>query len=1152
MFMSTRYKKRPEPLTRKRPIFSADDSLAKLCEVLNNESSVTKLITPKYKDFRSQKLKFDQKTRLNNAIWRAWHIQYKMNTKARFLQFAAPFSDETQHSISQAVLLEGKYWRRRLDAVLHEFKKWRRLHGEKLLKNSGAMIKSISAVQGDLSSDSELDEREDESVPKPDLPVEKSLDTLSAMYAFPDTLFSSCLDMQKDIDNNPKHQLSKDSSGMIQPSLNHLNPSFDELLDNFDFLLSSDFSNYHNSHQQSDNSMLSMQQQQDQQQAYTPMQHTDTTQHQSNMVHHQSHQENYPNLSNMMFQPHSGDGAGGKHACNMQQVNDTGMQDQNSFRNEETFQQLPPQLQAPNLASRIQAAMSTRPKGRGKSESGKSQKRDNSGPSNSKRAKRQHSHEKALESNKHIAQKKFPESHNNSEHHGRTNNSRPRSASSIPILPKGGNEQNHIVHPAKHPSLFFVGSDIQPRPHHSNYTIPAAASATPHHASASAAMPYVIMSCVPVITQNSQPIAKNTPTIVEPQHYHHPQTYPSSQQHQYMNMMTSQQTNNRHTPINHHQQTQAANTHQHHNHHSGHSTPTPDNSISNQQQMLHLQNAVSQLSGINDTQLVQLAQLLQNVPQGTEATLSYLELLQQQLHLMLKHQHENIEFKQQVQQQAEKMLTHQNPSSMQHSYPTNAQHQQQHQLQSATQHVSSVQSPVIVSSAQQQPYSSYQPQHSTYDHATNTSSKKKRGHPTTQQQHERYSRQSSLEIPLPKNLQEKENPHTQSPVYTRSNEPTLNIPINRSSPATTLNLPQPLATNDRQQKTSDVEQPTSSGCTTLDSAIALVALRHGSISPEVPVNLSRSIKTGEEIPAKRITILRGGETITSSTETRPSVSTTGAVGEITISNESSASSSDNRVKEVQDRTVYNEHRRQCHLSAEQRRRGMIKNAFEELSNMLYLNNFIQGPINGKPPKLSNAAILQNTCDYIQELVQERASCDVNMNKIQQEIEEMRNEISKCQKRLPSSGADTSLEGSNTVEKGFLAYCKDLIKLDRKSWIFSAIVRPLFDSYNKSVRTKTIDDFVESVIQWVDSHFTLPNLRLVILETLTKLSTSTAILDDSDCLNDLAASALRIDDPTDINATAEGVQQQQSTPSNPSNQLNLPSSTSSTFRTFNKR
>ena len=33
------------------------------------------LISPKWKNFRSQKLQFAEKTRLNNAIWRCWHIQ---------------------------------------------------------------------------------------------------------------------------------------------------------------------------------------------------------------------------------------------------------------------------------------------------------------------------------------------------------------------------------------------------------------------------------------------------------------------------------------------------------------------------------------------------------------------------------------------------------------------------------------------------------------------------------------------------------------------------------------------------------------------------------------------------------------------------------------------------------------------------------------------------------------------------------------------------------------------------------------------------------------------------------------------------------------------------------------------------------------------
>ena len=39
------------------------------------------LISPKWKNFRSQKLQFAEKTRLNNAIWRCWHIQCELYLK---------------------------------------------------------------------------------------------------------------------------------------------------------------------------------------------------------------------------------------------------------------------------------------------------------------------------------------------------------------------------------------------------------------------------------------------------------------------------------------------------------------------------------------------------------------------------------------------------------------------------------------------------------------------------------------------------------------------------------------------------------------------------------------------------------------------------------------------------------------------------------------------------------------------------------------------------------------------------------------------------------------------------------------------------------------------------------------------------------------
>ena len=44
------------------------------------------MISPKWKNFRSQKLQFAEKTRLNNAIWRCWHIQCEF-LSTRFFMF---------------------------------------------------------------------------------------------------------------------------------------------------------------------------------------------------------------------------------------------------------------------------------------------------------------------------------------------------------------------------------------------------------------------------------------------------------------------------------------------------------------------------------------------------------------------------------------------------------------------------------------------------------------------------------------------------------------------------------------------------------------------------------------------------------------------------------------------------------------------------------------------------------------------------------------------------------------------------------------------------------------------------------------------------------------------------------------------------------
>jgi len=253
MFMSTRYKKK-DPEWRKKWLFNVDDSLANLLECLSIEYSVSKLISPKWKNFRSQKLKFESKTRINNAIWRCWHIQYKESKRPRFIKFDMPFSDQTVHSTPQAVILEGKTWKKRLDIVSREYKKWRKFYNVKILKGGGEDTDNLKQQLSNENSEDEFssDEEEDNKGRKhrqsptknPDvktaLPNQKlfqSSDLMLDTYLadLPDTLFSSIRPMKPAADNALGLTYT-DLSDMIQPTLDQLNPCFDELLQNFDFL----------------------------------------------------------------------------------------------------------------------------------------------------------------------------------------------------------------------------------------------------------------------------------------------------------------------------------------------------------------------------------------------------------------------------------------------------------------------------------------------------------------------------------------------------------------------------------------------------------------------------------------------------------------------------------------------------------------------------------------------------------------------------------------------------------------------------------------------------------------------------------------------------------------------------------------------------
>uniref|UniRef100_A0A8C9A6Z3 MLX interacting protein like n=1 Tax=Prolemur simus TaxID=1328070 RepID=A0A8C9A6Z3_PROSS len=98
---------------------SIDPTLTRLFECLSLAYS-GKLVSPKWKNFKGLKLLCRDKIRLNNAIWRAWYIQYVERRKSPVCGFVTPLQgpEADAHRKPEAVVLEGNYWKRRIEVVM--------------------------------------------------------------------------------------------------------------------------------------------------------------------------------------------------------------------------------------------------------------------------------------------------------------------------------------------------------------------------------------------------------------------------------------------------------------------------------------------------------------------------------------------------------------------------------------------------------------------------------------------------------------------------------------------------------------------------------------------------------------------------------------------------------------------------------------------------------------------------------------------------------------------------------------------------------------------------------------------------------------------------------------------------------------------------
>ncbi|XP_043094958.1 MLX-interacting protein isoform X9 [Puntigrus tetrazona] len=235
---------------------SIDASLTKLFECMTLAYS-GRLVSPKWKNFKGLKLLWRDKIRLNNAIWRAWYMQYVEKRQNPVCHFVTPLDgnmDSGVHRPTEAIATEGKYWKRRIEIVIREYHKWRTYFKKRLQKHKDEDLSSLLkgaeeqfSLFGEVCPDTcrvLLCQDEDVSLGgrrrsrrSRDSPVPMEMDSLFdmdvLMSEFSDTLFSTLASHQPVAWPNPREIAHAGNADMIQPGLIPLQPNLD-FMDTFE------------------------------------------------------------------------------------------------------------------------------------------------------------------------------------------------------------------------------------------------------------------------------------------------------------------------------------------------------------------------------------------------------------------------------------------------------------------------------------------------------------------------------------------------------------------------------------------------------------------------------------------------------------------------------------------------------------------------------------------------------------------------------------------------------------------------------------------------------------------------------------------------------------------------------------------------------
>ncbi|XP_067350549.1 carbohydrate-responsive element-binding protein-like isoform X1 [Channa argus] len=208
---------------------SIDPTLTRLFECMSLAYS-GKIVSPKWKSFKGLRLLWRDKIRLNNAIWRAWFIQYVEKRKNPVCGFVTPLegSEADAHRKPEAIVLEGSYWKQRIEVVIREYHKWRIYYKKRLQKKKDDILSMLH--EGQICQ-AKLEKWSSQMYQQPEpAPVEAHMFDLDCLLSdISDTLFTMT---QKPCPwAGDQHNAYTSNADIIQPGLTPLQPNLEDFMD---------------------------------------------------------------------------------------------------------------------------------------------------------------------------------------------------------------------------------------------------------------------------------------------------------------------------------------------------------------------------------------------------------------------------------------------------------------------------------------------------------------------------------------------------------------------------------------------------------------------------------------------------------------------------------------------------------------------------------------------------------------------------------------------------------------------------------------------------------------------------------------------------------------------------------------------------------